>query len=101
MREIIDDMFFWNAKGLLIDEFCKECFETKEFLDSIRNLSNVSLNKNEETYNQEVIDGEKINFLNNKKRFYLKKLKFRKDQQIDSKIDFEKAIKDQRQKRLE
>lgn len=101
MREIIDDMFFWNASGLFIDDFCKECFDTKEFLDSIRNLGNKPLNSNEETYNREVIDGEKINFLNNKKRFYLKKLNFRKDKQIESKIDFKKAINDHRQKRLE
>jgi len=108
MREIIDDMFFWNADDLSIEDFCEECFETKEFVEGILGLQKLSFIKNQKNYNQNILDIKYYGIFNNLFRFLIKdkeKLntisKNNKPDEFEQRVDSSKAIQDPYQKKLE
>ena len=111
MREIIDEMFFWNAEGLFIDDFCEECFETRQFVESILALNHISYLNNRENYNQKLSDFQHYKcygFFDNILRFFVKeKIKRNNDanrrinENFQKGIDFSKAMNDPYQKKLD
>lgn len=89
MREIIDNMFFWEARELSMEDFCNECFEAKDFIESILKLNYISIEKNQKVYSREIETLQKPYSF----RCSISNI-------LKEKVNFTKAINDKKQKRL-
>ena len=102
MREIIDDMFYWNARGMSIEDFCDECFDTKDFIESILKLNQVTQTKKLKNYNIKLEEIQNSDLLIDQKRHLFKEKIRTENENIDQrKVNFIKALEDYKQKRLE
>jgi len=60
MIEIIDDRFYWNAKGSFIKDFNKECINTLNFVNYILQLDLTYELEKQKSYNKKIFDKENL-----------------------------------------
>ena len=99
MREIIDDMFFWNAEGTFIEDFNKEYIDTKDFIDSILQFRFKCNIQQERGYSRELGDIQTLSYHPISEESFSKE-ELKVDEPPHIKINFTKAMNDPYQKKI-